>query len=97
MSGILYWLNNKPLYVEKVKEYEKENQAFVYYCILNHTEFGDMLDMLYVSNNVDNWELEREELQEGLVNVFTSDLVNDYYSESGVISISGINGGIVRY
>ena len=49
MQGILYWVRNKPQFVEKVKEIEEERNIYVYNCILSHTNFGDILDCLYIS------------------------------------------------
>ena len=50
-SGILYLLKNKQEYVDAVKEAEDKYNIFVYHCILNHTENGDWLTMLFVSGD----------------------------------------------
>lgn len=94
-NGILYWLDTKPEYIETVKEIENKYSIYVYHCILNHTEFGDWLSMLYVSNSPDEWKDERLELQTGTpyAYVYTFD---EFNSEIGPIQIAGINGGLTR-
>ena len=94
-NGILYWLENKPEFVDAVKEIEKRHNVYVYHCILNHTEFGDWLSMLYVSNIPESWEVEKSELKSGtpFAYVYTFDELS---SEFGPIEIAGVNGGLTR-
>ena len=94
-DGILYWLNNKSKYVEAVKEIENKYNIFIYHAILNHTEYGPWLSMLYVSSEPEEWEDEKSELKSGIpyAYVYTSDELS---SEFGPIEIAGINGGLTR-
>lgn len=94
-NGVLYWLDNKPEFVDAVKQIKDKYNIFVYHCILSHTEFGDWLDLLYVSDNLDNWENEKSKLMIGLPRVYTYDF-SQYGSEFGDIEIAGINGGLTR-
>lgn len=94
-SGILYWLNNKQKYVDAVKEVEQKYNIYVYHCILSHTEFGDVLDMLFVSSAQEEWEQEIEDLETGYSESYCYVLDNEG-SEFGTIKIKGVNGGIVR-
>ena len=94
-SGILYWLNNIPKYVDAVKEIEQQYNIYVYHCILSHTEFGDVLDMLFVSSAQEEWEQELEELKTGYVESYCYILDGDG-SEFGTIKIKGVNGGLTR-
>ena len=94
-NGVLYWLDNKPEFVDAVKKIKDKYNIFVYHCILSHTEFGDWLDLLYVSDNLDNWENEKSKLMIGLPRVYTYDF-SQYGSEFGDIEIAGINGGLTR-
>lgn len=97
MQGILYWLRNKPQFVEKVKEIEEERNIYVYKCILSHTNFGDILDCLYISADEENWQFEREQLQnDGIVDSYCINLYDEYCSEFGCIEITGVNGGLAR-
>ena len=96
-SGILYWLRNKKEFVEKVKEIEKTRNLYIYHCILNHyRDIGDVLTMLYVSEDEEFWEYEREELKDGYASAFVWDISFELYSEFGDVGIYGVNGGLVR-
>ena len=75
--GILYWLNNKQEYVDAVKEIEQKYNIYVYHCILSHTEFGDLLDMLFVSSAQEEWEQEIEDLKTGYVESYCYVLCGD--------------------
>ena len=94
-DGVLYWLSNKPEFVEAVKEIEDKYNLYVYHCILSHTEFGDCLAMLYVSKEPDLWKEEKSSLIEGLPLAYVYDF-NSYGSEFGYIEIAGANGGLTR-
>ncbi len=95
-SGILYWLENKNEYVEKVRKIEEERNIFVYHCILNHTIDGDLLTMLYISEYQDEWEYEKNDLKNGCIDVYVCNLSRDIDSEFGSVQITCVNGGLVR-
>lgn len=94
-DGVLYWLKNKSEFVEAVKEAENKYNIYVYHVILNHTEYGPWLSMLYVSSKPEEWEDEKSELKSGMpyAYVYTFDELS---SEFGPIKIVGINGGLTR-
>ena len=94
-SGILYCINNKQKYVDAVKEIEQKYNIYIYHCILSHTEFGDVLDMLFVSSAQEEWEQEIEDLKSGYVQSYCY-VLNGDSSEFGTIKIKGINGGLTR-
>lgn len=94
-DGILYWLENKKEFVETVKKIENKYNIYVYHCILNHTEFGDWLSMLYVSNTPESWEDEKSELKLGTPYAFVYTF-DELSSEFGPIEIAGVNGGLTR-
>lgn len=93
--GILYWLDNIQEYVDAVKEIEQKYNIYVYHCILSHTEFGDLLDMLFVSSVQEEWEQEIEDLKSGYVESYCYVFGGDT-SEFGTIKIKGVNGGLTR-
>ena len=96
-QGILYWLHNKDEFVNIVKNIEEKRNIFVYHCILNHyVDDGDVLTMLYVSSDIEDWENERQELKDGLPCVYTYSFNFPQFSEFGGITITGANGGINR-
>lgn len=94
-NGILYWVDNEQKYADAVKEIENKYHIFVYHFILNHTEFGEWLSMLYVSCKPEEWEDEKSELKSGtpFAYVYTFDELS---SEFGPIEIAGVNGGLTR-
>lgn len=95
--GILYWLHNKDEYVKVVKEIEEKRNIYVYHCILNHyRDDGDVLTMLYVSDDEEFWEYEKKELKDGNPCTYVHSFNFPEFSEFGGVQITGINGGIVR-
>lgn len=95
-AGVLYWLHNKDEFVEKVKEIEEKYNIYVYHCILTHTNFGDLLTMLYISENEEYWNDEREQLKDGYVGAYVWNASFELDSEFGDVGINGVNGGLVR-
>ena len=95
-AGILYWLSNQERYIKSVRKIEKKTKIYVYHCILNHTELGDMLTMLYVSPYEEEWNLEQEDLKSGFAIAYIKNLNDDFGSEFGGIQIKGQNGGLKR-
>lgn len=95
-KGILYWLHNNPEWVQKVQDLENLYNMKVYHGILTHFDFGDVLSLLYVSSDPDDWETEKQELTNGLPCVYALNLTDDWMSEFGLIKIEGYNGGLCR-
>ena len=98
--GILYWLDEDEQAV--VKEFEKEHEGLkVYHCIKCHTEFGELLSMLYVNGRSDE-EFDEDkkyfddDLQEGYIMSYTANMTDDMFSEFGSIAVKSMFGGIVR-
>ena len=99
MPAVMYWVDNKPKYMEIVKEFEKKYNALVYHAILTHFEFGDLLDLLYVSNDRDEWEMDNEDIVDGYVIVNSVNVdVNDSKldEEIGTIAVRPVMGGLER-
>lgn len=92
-KGILFWVSNNKEYADIIKEFEEERKTMVYHVILQNTEFGEMLTLLYVSKDQEEWETDKEELKEGLPCAYC---INGDISEFGGIQIEGANGGINR-
>lgn len=96
-SGILYWLRNKPEFVNIVKNIEEKRNIYVYHCILSHySDDGDVLTMLYVSSDEEYWENERQELIDGCPCSYVYSFNFPQFSEFGGVTITGVNGGINR-
>lgn len=94
-NGVLYWIRNRDELVNAIKRVEKQRNLFIYHCLLEHSEFGDTLTMLYISDEEQNWQYERKELLDGFISVCVYDLQFDEF-EFGGTQINGVNGGIGR-
>ena len=89
--GTLYWLDEE----EKgmVKEYQEKWNVLVYHVIKTFTkDMGVIYDLLYIIDEKQYWEREREELKEGLVLSHTK----SQFSESGDIFVINVSGGLAR-
>ena len=94
-NGILFWLHNNLEYVKAVETIEKKYKIYVYHCILSHTELGDLLTMLYISSDMENWSQEKSDLMSGYIDTYVYDF-SEFGSEFGYVQIAGINGGLTR-
>lgn len=93
-GGILYWLNDDEK--EQVRKFEEETGNLVYHAILDHLEFGDCLALLYVSEDEEEWEMEREDLKEMYPMSYVCNLDEPMFSEYGTIGIQPRFGGLAR-
>jgi len=70
---------------------------FVYYALLNYTEFGTCVSIFYVSDNKDEWEMDREDLKAGMPFVYVYNVDDENCSEFGSIQVKkAFIGGIKR-
>ena len=95
-DGILYWLDNEDKYIKIKNDFEKETGALVYHAQLAHTEFGDLLALLYVSKNESDWDIDKDMLKNGETLAYVYNLTDHGLSESGLIGVAPRNGGITR-
>lgn len=95
--GVLCWISNKPEYKQAVKDFEKETGGKVYHCVLTHTEFGEMFDMMYVPKKESQKEGDFEALRdhgEAFVATLDEQMPSGY--ELGYAGYTGRGGGLVR-
>lgn len=95
--GVLCWISNKPEYKRAVKDFEKETGGKVYHCVLTHTEFGEMFDMMYVPKKESQKEGDFEALRdrgEAFVATLDEQMPSGY--ELGYAGYTGRGGGLVR-
>lgn len=92
--GGLYWLNNE----EKgmVAQFEKENDALVYMVVRAFTNFGRMDSLLYVSDYDEEWEMDNEDIADGIVMTYTVNHDIPEFSEFGSIAVKKMYGGLLR-
>lgn len=96
MQGILYWTSNSEELTNAIKEFEEKYQALVYHAILVPTIYGRLFCMLYISKDTEEWQRDREDLNEGLPIAYCRNLDDNSTSEFGTIQIKGANGGLTR-
>ena len=99
--GILYWLDDSMK--KMVSKFEDDHNAVVYHVIHDRTAFGELLSLLFVGvDEQEYWEEEREELQDRSEdgNIYTRayvyNLSEPMFSEYGYIGITPKNGGLRR-
>jgi len=93
-GGVLYWLDEKQYKI--MKSFEKKHSAVVYHIIRSQTKFGELLSMLYVSDNIEEWEIDRNDISNGHSLVYVENVTDKMCSEFGYISIKPMTGGLVR-
>ena len=93
--GALYEVNEKEQ--EIINDFEKDNPGYkVYHMIHNLFEFGECYSLLYVSNDKEEWEQDRNDIKENYVFAYVKNIDFDYCSEFGSIAIKPSFGGLVR-
>ena len=95
-DGILYWVSNDEEYEKILADFEKKHKALVYHAQLLHTSFGDMLTLLYVSKDPNEWQQDQEDLKDGVLFAYVANLDGADYSEFGSVGIVPKNGGVSR-
>lgn len=83
--GACFWVEGEQL--ERVKEFEKEHNALVYFVIHSYSNLGETEEYLYVCDYEEEWEIDRDDLENGtpLAYVYIKD--NPIFSEIGTIGI----------
>lgn len=91
-NGILYWLSDEEQNI--VNDFEQEHpNTLVYHIIKTNTvDFGVVYDLLYITEDQEDWALYKDYLKDNLVLAYTV----TQFAESGLIKIKSVNGGLVR-
>lgn len=90
--GILYWLDEQTQ--AEVKAFEKEHNALVYHVIRSFTEFGTWDSYLFVGDDTEEWEYDREDIKSGYPFAYVN--THDFCSEFGSIGVREAGGGLIR-
>ena len=96
LGGILYWVSNNPEWEQEIMKFESEYNGLVYHVIHSYTEFGELLNLLYVSDYEDEWEMENDDIEDGYVFSYVVNLDNPMFSEFGTIGVREAAGGLIR-
>ena len=91
-NGILYWLSDEEQ--KLVKDFEQDNPGTLIYHIIrtNTIDFGVVYDLLYITEDQEDWNLYKDYLKDNLVLSYSI----TPFPESGLIKIKSVNGGLVR-
>lgn len=83
--GALFWVEGEDL--ERLHDFEKEHNVLVYAVIRSYYDIGRMDSYLFVSDYEEEWERDREELQNGSALAYVNNLDYDECSEFGGIGV----------
>lgn len=83
--GALFWVSDQEL--ADIRLWEAEHNVRVYHVVRAYTSLGILDSYLYVSNNKDEWEIDRQLLETGEPLVYVVNRSDPYCSEFGTIGI----------
>ena len=87
----------EPKNVDRIKNFEEQHNALVYFVIFTPTNFGDMESYLFVSDYEEEWEMDNEDIKDGYAMTWTENLTHPECSEFGSISFAPTeSGGLKR-
>lgn len=92
--GILFWADEEEQAL--IKAFEEKHNAVVYHAIRSHTEFGELLSLLYVSQNEEEWKFDRADLKGGYPIAYVANITDEWCSELGYIGVAPMFGGVKR-
>ena len=96
LIGILYWVRNEARFAEAIRKFEEENDAIVFHATHEHTNFGELLDLFFVSAEQEEWEMEFDDLRSGYAFCHVLNLSDPMLSEFGTIGYECALGGLIR-
>jgi hypothetical protein len=94
VGGVLYWLPDE--WKALVSNWESETGSLAYHGIFDKTEFGDLLTVLYVSQDKEEWALDRGDMDYGTQCCYVFNLTDPGFSEYGSCGITPLIGGLLR-
>lgn len=93
--GALYEVNDEEQ--KLIYNFEKNHKdCLVYHMIHNKFEFGECYSMLYVSSNKEEWESDKEDIENGYVFAYVENVDCPWCSEFGSIAVKPQFGGLMR-
>lgn len=103
LVGALYWMEDVAAstrkgyrFTDAIRDFEERYEATVYHATHEMTDFGEMLDLFYVSKHDEEWEADRALLEEGRAYAMVVNLTDPDSSEIGMIGFDIAGGGIIR-
>lgn len=95
-NGGLYEFSDDAELNEKIKAFEEEYNTLVYHVIHTYTQFGELYNLLFVSDYEEEWEVDNEDIKDGYVVAYVWNKSDDWCSEMGSIVVREFIGGLVR-
>ena len=92
--GGMYWLDKEQK--EMVKKFEEEYNALVYMVIRSYTNVGKMDSLLYISDYKEEWQMDKEDLENNYIMTYTINHDCPMFSEFGSIVVKRIAGSLIR-
>lgn len=83
--GACFWLDDEQK--KRVEQFEKEHNALVYHVIHSFTNIGELENYLYVSDYEEEWEMDREAIEDGQQLVYVLNHTMPDCSEFGTIGV----------
>ena len=83
--GACFWLDKEQL--QRVRDFEKEHNALVYFVIHSYTNLGELESYLYVSDYKEEWHYDREDIKEHQQIAYVYNAGAPEFSEMGSIGI----------
>jgi len=93
-GGYLYWLDENQKKI--VEDFEKKSGNVVYHVIRSFTYIGEMLSLLIVPKDEEDWEMDWEDIHDGYVFSYVVNLDEPMLSGYGTIAVQNRIGGLVR-
>lgn len=94
-AGINFLFSEKPELQAMKESFETKYNCLVYYGMYSKTSFGELLTLLYVSDEMELWDFERENLNNGCAFAYVWNL-DFQFGEIGTVGFDVIGGGLVR-
>ena len=93
--GALYEVNDEEQFI--IDKFEAHHEGcLVYHMIHNKFEFGECYSILYVSPDTDEWQQDKEDIEDGYVFAYVENIDDDFCSEFGSIAVKSQFGGLMR-
>lgn len=93
--GALYEVNDEEQKI--IDKFEANHEdCLVYHMIHNKFEFGECYSILYVSSDKEEWQQDKEDIEDGYVFAYVENIDDDWCSEFGSIAIKPSIGGLMR-
>ncbi len=78
-----------------INDFETTHKAYVYHVVYKNTDFGEMYNLLYVSNYKEEWENDRKDIENNMCYAYAYNATYPEDSEMGIIGIE-LNNGVLR-